>query len=69
MEKILSNPGNLVLILAMSIPIIAIVGSFWSEVVKNRDNNQLKKAMLERGMSAEEIEQVINAGIKKAAKK
>ncbi len=53
----------------MSIPIIAIVGSFWSEVVKNRDNNQLKKAMLERGMSAEEIEQVINAGIKKAAKK
>jgi hypothetical protein len=64
-EKIFSNIGNIVVILAMSIPIIAVVGHYWSEVLKNRDNNQLKKSMLERGMSAQEIEQVINAGGKR----
>jgi NADH:ubiquinone oxidoreductase subunit 3 (subunit A) len=64
-EKIFSNTGNIVVVLAMSIPIIAVVGYYWSEVLKNRSNNELKKSMLERGMSAQEIEQVINAGGKR----
>jgi NADH:ubiquinone oxidoreductase subunit 3 (subunit A) len=64
-EKIFSNTANIVVILAMSIPIIAVVGYFWSEVLKNRSNNELKRSMLERGMSAQEIEQVINAGGKR----
>jgi NADH:ubiquinone oxidoreductase subunit 3 (subunit A) len=64
-EKIFSNTANIVVILAMSIPIIAVVGYYWSEVLKNRSNNELKKSMLERGMSAQEIEQVINAGGKR----
>jgi NADH:ubiquinone oxidoreductase subunit 3 (subunit A) len=64
-EKIFSNTANIVVILAMSIPIIAVVGYFWSEVLKNQSNNELKRSMLERGMSAQEIEQVINAGGKR----
>jgi NADH:ubiquinone oxidoreductase subunit 3 (subunit A) len=64
-EKIFSNTANIVVILAMSIPIIAVVGYYWSGVLKNRSNNELKKSMLERGMSAQEIEQVINAGGKR----
>ena len=64
-EKIFSNTGNIVVIMAISIPIIAVVGYYWSEVLKNRSNNELKKSMLERGMSAQEIEQVINAGGKR----
>jgi hypothetical protein len=65
LEKIFSNPGNIVIVLAMSIPIIAVVGYYWSEVLKNQSNNDLKKSMLERGMSAQEIEQVMNAGGKR----
>jgi len=64
-DKIFSNTANIVVILAMSIPIIAVVGYYWSEVLKNRSNNELKRSMLERGMSAQEIEQVINAGGKR----
>jgi NADH:ubiquinone oxidoreductase subunit 3 (subunit A) len=64
-DKIFLYPSSIVVILAMSIPIIAIVGYYWSEVLKNRSNNELKKSMLERGMSAQEIEQVINAGGKR----
>jgi NADH:ubiquinone oxidoreductase subunit 3 (subunit A) len=64
-DKIFSNTGNIVVIMAISIPIIAVVGYYWSEVLKNRSNNELKKSMLERGMSAQEIEQVMNAGGKR----
>ncbi len=42
---------------------IAIVALFcWAGVKENRDNNDIKQSMLDRGMSAQEIEQVINAG-------
>ena len=68
-EKIFSDTGNLVIILCFSIPIIAIIGYYWHEVLKNRSNNELKKSMLERGMSAQEIEKVINAGGKQTGKK
>jgi NADH:ubiquinone oxidoreductase subunit 3 (subunit A) len=68
-EKIFSNTVNIVVIMALSIPIIAVIGYYWHEVLKNRSNNELKKSMLERGMSAQEIEQVINAGIKQPEKK
>jgi len=64
-EKIFSDTGNIVVVLAMSIPIISVVGYYWSAVLKNRSNNELKKSMLERGMSAQEIEQVMNAGGKR----
>ena len=41
---------------------IAVVGLIcWASVKKNRDNNGLKQSMLDKGMSAQEIEQVINA--------
>jgi len=68
-EKIFSNTGNIVVIMALSIPIISVIGYYWHEVLKNRSNNDLKKSMVERGMSAQEIEQVINAGSKEKEKK
>ena len=68
-EKIFSDTGNLVIVLTFSIPIVAIIGFYWHEVLKNRSNNELKKSMLERGMSAQEIEQVMNAGSNQKDKK
>lgn len=68
-DKILQSPESIGLIMIFGIPIVAIVAYYWHEVVKNRSNNELKRSMLERGMSAQEIEQVINAGAEKAKKK
>ena len=62
MKEIFSNTGNLMFLLIFSVPIIAIIGYYWHAIVKTRSNNELKQSMLDRGMSAQEIEQVMNAG-------
>ncbi len=64
MSEMLSNPATVIYI----IPVVAIIGHFWSEVAKNRDLAELKRDMVNRGMSADEITQVINSGTKKAKK-
>ena len=55
-------------ILVFSVPIVTLVAYFWSETAKHRHNAELKQTMLDRGMSAHEIEQVINAGAHKPNK-
>ena len=62
LDKLFSNTSSLTILLIFSIPIIAVGGYYWHEVMKNRSNNELKKSMIERGMSADEIERVMNAG-------
>lgn len=60
-EKIFSSPF-VVPVALFCIPIVAIIAHYWHEVLKTRSNNELKQSMVERGMSAGEIEQVVNAG-------
>ncbi len=48
--------GTLVLIVA--VPFIA---SAWRQVAKDRSDADLKRSMIERGMSVEEIERVLRA--------
>ena len=62
-ESIFHIP-QLPIIMGCLIPIVAIIGHFWYEAQKNKNDNDLKRRMLERGMSAEEIERVISAGQK-----
>lgn len=50
---------------AFAIPISAILGGIWYKLNKARSENDLKQSMIERGMSAEEIERILNAGQKK----
>lgn len=38
-EKLLSNPAALTLILVFSIPIVAIVGYYWSEAHKKHSKD------------------------------
>lgn len=68
-EKLFSDKQILTLFMALSVPIIMFVGYFWHKIIKTRSDNELKRSMLERGMSAQEIEQVINAGIEPDKKK
>jgi hypothetical protein len=53
---------------ALVIPMIAIVGALWADVRKAELASALKHDMLDRGLSAEEIQAVLNAGKKHARK-
>jgi hypothetical protein len=48
---------------------VAILGAFWIEIQKREIAAALKHDMLERGMSAEEIRVVIDAGTKRSKKR
>ena len=62
-ENLFSDKQILAVFMALCIPIVMFIGHFWHEIIKTRSANELKRSMLERGMSAQEIEQVIRAGI------
>ena len=55
---------QLPIIMGCLIPIVAIIGNVWYKAQKDKQDHDLKRRMLERGMSAEEIERVISAGVK-----
>ena len=65
MTNMLSDPATAVFV----VPVVAIIAYFWHETAKARSTNELKQSMVERGMSAEEIERVVNAGVKPTKKK
>lgn len=68
LHNILSNPViaaiALEYLVACMIPVAIVAIICWAGIIKNRDNNELKQSMLDRGMSAQEIEQVMKARIK-----
>lgn len=55
------NADMLGIVMGCGIPIVAIVGYFWYKVAKTTSENELKRTLAERGMSAEEIERVVAA--------
>lgn len=66
-DKLL-RPETLVLLLAFGIPVVAIICSTISSILKQRSADELKSLMIERGMSADEIERVIKASPDKDSK-
>lgn len=55
------NTGTLAVILIFGPGLAWVIGHFWYKVVKISSENELKRTMIERGMSAEEIERVLAA--------
>jgi hypothetical protein len=55
------NSPFIIPVVAMMIPIVAIVGGIWSQAHARRVKADQRMAMLARGMSIEEIERVIEA--------
>jgi hypothetical protein len=49
---------------AFGLPLICFVTYVWFHTKKVRSENALKRAMIERGMSVDEIERVMAAGPK-----
>ncbi len=54
---------QIALAMSMLIPIAGIICSYWFKAQKVRSENALKRAMVERGMSANEIVQVLAAEV------
>ena len=43
------------------IPIVGIIAFYWYKAQKVRSENELKRTMVDRGMSADEIERILAA--------
>ncbi|GMV97661.1 MAG: hypothetical protein HRF43_02195 [Phycisphaerae bacterium] len=65
-ESLFSHPSTVPVIctFAMIVLVVCIpaVARYWHKNVKARAEAELKHAMIERGMSVEEIERVLKAG-------
>ena len=62
MEYIFTNPIITGIVMGCLTPMVIVSAIFWAWAKMNRDDNELKRSMLERGMSVEDIERVMNAG-------
>ena len=62
LAEIVWDKQTLGVVFACGIPIVFILATAWYKVERMRSANDLKRRMVERGMSAEEIERVIKSG-------
>ena len=53
---------QIAIIMGCLVPIVGFICAAWYKAQKVRSDNELKHELLQRGMSAEEIERVISAG-------
>ena len=61
LAEVVWRTETLAIAFGCSIPIIAIIASSWASIEKTKSNNALKRDMIARGMSVEEIERVLSA--------
>jgi hypothetical protein len=54
--------GLLIVGASLAFSLVLIIGSFAYKIVKSNNQTRLKQEMLARGMSAEEIKTVLDAG-------
>ena len=62
MEKLFFDPDVAAVFMLFAIPLVAIAGNCWCRLFRFCSNQDLKRAMIKRGMDAQEIAKVINAG-------
>lgn len=60
LQSLLEMP-QFAILMAMAVPIVAIVTGAWYKIHKVRSENELKRSLVERGASVEEIERVLAA--------
>jgi hypothetical protein len=75
MSELPINPGTIAVAGAMLIPIVAIISACWHRVRRaeleaalRQEEIQLKREMIQRGMSADEIVQILGARSGESAK-
>lgn len=65
LADIVWNENTIAIVCVFAVPVVAILAVFWAQVEHRKSDNELKRSMVERGMSAEEIERVIAAKVNK----
>ena len=60
-SEIVWNAQTLTIVLIFSIPLATILGGLWFKAQTTKSEHELKQAMVQRGMSADEIERVLAA--------
>jgi hypothetical protein len=53
---------QIAIIMGCLIPIAGILGGIWYKIEKTKSNNELKRSLIDRGFSVEQIERIIAAG-------
>lgn len=59
--EVIWNAQTLGVVLGCGIPLAAIIGGVWLVALRTRSLNDLKREMVQRGMSPDEIERVLAA--------
>jgi len=65
LAEIVWNQNTLAVVCVFAVPIVAIVAGVWAKVEARKSDNDLKRSMVERGMSAEDIERILAAKVSK----
>ena len=65
LAEIFWNEQTIAVVMVFAVPIIAILAVFWHKLETHKSDNELKRSMVERGFTADEIERVIAAGAEK----
>lgn len=53
---------NIAIVMGCMIPIASIIAMAWRGIEKTKSDNALKRSLVERGLSIEEIERIVSAG-------
>ena len=54
--------GRISIIMGCLIPFTWAIATAWKGIEKNKSDNALKRSLVERGLSIDEIERVLSAG-------
>lgn len=53
---------NIAIVMGCMIPIASIIAMAWRGIEKTKSDNALKRSLVERGLSTDEIERIVSAG-------
>lgn len=56
------SSDSIMALLIFGLPVVTIISGVWWKISKHQADTELKRSMIERGMSADEIEKVLAAG-------
>jgi len=65
LAEIVWNQNTLAVVCVFAVPIVAIDAGVWAKGEARQSDNDLKRSMVERGMSAEDIERILAAKVSK----
>ena len=61
LSEIIWNEATIAIVMGCAIPIVGVISTAWYKAAKTTSENDLKRRMVERGMSVDEIERVLAA--------